>query len=187
MIKKHAKDLILIIVLAIVFTIVGTCMDIKTVDEYYSTSIDKVENQENVVYFSIDCITLRERIDKNNDNDTSNDKFVEENVDKFVSADGIILKKQAYALKKGDTAFSILQRVTSHNKIPISYQDDLYGGVYVEGINHIFEKACKGTSGWVYLVNGKMAGTTCSNYILKPGDYVEWRYTCEFGDIGGVK
>ena len=186
MIKKHAKDLIVILVIAIVLTVAFTCMDIKTPEQYYSTPLDKIENENEVVFFSIDCKTLRDRIDKNNDDDTSNDKFVEDNIEQFVSADGIILKKQAYNLREGDTAFSILQRITSYNKIPIGYKNNAYG-VYVEGINHIFEKSCKGTSGWVYLVNGKMANVSCSSYKLKPGDYVEWRYTCEYGDLGGNK
>lgn len=187
MIKKHAKDLIVIVVIAIVLTVAFTCMNIQTPDEYYQSQDNVDSNTNNVVYLSVDCITLREIIDNNNDDDTSNDKFIEENVDKFVSADGVILHKQAYTLQDGETAFSILQRVTKSNNIPISFKSNIYGGVYVEGINHIFEKATTSTSGWVYLVNGKMAGVGCSEYKLKAGDYVEWRYTSEYGDLGGNK
>ena len=60
-----------------------------------------------------------------------------------------------------------------------------YDNYYIEGINQIYEKDCGTKSGWMYCVNGTFPNYGCSDYKLKNGDAVEWRYTCDLGsDIG---
>jgi len=45
---------------------------------------------------------------------------------------------------------------------------------------------CVSLSGWMYTVNGEFPGRGCSQYELKPGDIIEWIFTCDLGrDIGG--
>ena len=56
---------------------------------------------------------------------------------------------------------------------------------YVQGINSLFEFDHGPESGWLYSVNGEYQGMGCDAYILQDGDYVEWRYTLDFGrDLG---
>lgn len=49
-------------------------------------------------------------------------------------------------------------------------------GVYVSAIGGLAEKEHGGKSGWVYSVNGADPGISCSAYVLKDGDAVEWFY-----------
>ena len=61
----------------------------------------------------------------------------------------------------------------------------MYSSVYVEGISNIYEFDCGELSGWMYKVNGWFPNYGCSRYQLKPGDRVEWVYTCDLGDDVG--
>ena len=56
------------------------------------------------------------------------------------------------------------------------------GMIYVVGVNHLYEFACGELSGWTYLVNGERSGIGCDQHLLKDGDVIEWRYTCELGN-----
>ena len=61
-----------------------------------------------------------------------------------------------------------------------------YNSAYIEGIGNIYEFDCGELSGWLYKVNGNFPSYGCSRYKLKPGDKVEWVYTCDLGnDVGG--
>ena len=55
------------------------------------------------------------------------------------------------------------------------------GLMYVHGIGNIYEFDFGDLSGWVYLVNGESASIGCAQYVLQPGDRVEFRYTLELG------
>ena len=176
MLKKRAKDLIVILIIAIVLTVAILALDIKSVDEYYNESLDKITDTSKVAYLSIDCKTVLSNMDK-----------LKEEVKDFIPSNGVILEKKPYAIKSGDTAFTILQRIAKHNKISLSYSgNNQFNSIYVEGINHLFEKDCGGESGWIVLVNGKMLKMASDKYVLKEGDYVEWRYSCVLGDVGVV-
>lgn len=52
-------------------------------------------------------------------------------------------------------------------------------GVYVVSIRELAEKDAGAESGWKYYVNGIEASITSSNYVLKEGDSVEWRYVLQ--------
>ena len=61
----------------------------------------------------------------------------------------------------------------------------MYSSVYVEGISNIYEFDCGDLSGWMYCVNGEFPNYGCSGYKVKPGDRIEWKYTCNLGeDVG---
>ncbi len=55
-------------------------------------------------------------------------------------------------------------------------------GGYVSGINGRMEFAEGPGSGWMYAVNGTYYKVGADTTALKAGDYVEWRYTKNFGD-----
>lgn len=50
-------------------------------------------------------------------------------------------------------------------------------GVYVSAIGGLAEKEHGANSGWMYSVNGTAPAVSCSNYILRDGDSVQWYYT----------
>jgi hypothetical protein len=52
---------------------------------------------------------------------------------------------------------------------------------YVRGIAGLNEKDMGAQSGWVFFVNGKVPSLGYHSYVLKKGDKVRWRYTCDGG------
>ena len=53
---------------------------------------------------------------------------------------------------------------------------------YVEGIDNIYEFSCGQQSGWMYSVNDKFPQVSCSDYKVKDGDVIKWKYTCDLGE-----
>ncbi|MDE6150333.1 MAG: DUF4430 domain-containing protein [Ruminococcus sp.] len=170
------KDILIIFSILIVAAVLIMGTDFQTVDEYYLTHIDDITPDSQTVFISINCDRILDNYDKL-DNSLKNEKYVPSN--------GIILDKTEYVLRSGDTAFDILDRAVRHNKIPMDYKganETGYGSAYVQGINHIYELSCGEGSGWTFLINGETPQYGCSQIELEDGDYVEWLYTCNFGE-----
>ena len=86
---------------------------------------------------------------------------------------------------EGESVFDVLKRVTAENDISLSYRTTGYG-IYVDGINGLYEFDRGPESGWMYRVNGVFPSHSAALHILQPGDRVEWLYTTNLGaDIGG--
>jgi len=93
--------------------------------------------------------------------------FSEDNIQTF---DNIELEKET-------TVFELLEKITQENNLEFSYKD--YGlelGALVESINNISNDT-KADLFWNYWVNNVYAEVGASNYHLKDGDKVEWKYT----------
>ncbi len=144
-------------------------------------NITKTKNPEtttkkkNTCTFVIECKTI-----------LNNMENLKESKKEFLPADGVILRKTTVTFKEGETVFDVLKRVCKENNIQMesSYTPG-YDNYYIEGISQIYEKDCGTKSGWMYCVNGTFPNYGCSDYKLKNGDEVEWRYTCDLGeDIG---
>ena len=102
-----------------------------------------------------------------------------------VPESGYILEESSFEIKEGETAFELLERVSREQGIllDIKGSDDM---IYVSGIAGIYEFDYGELSGWMYYVNGKAPSVNSSQYVLKDGDRVEWRYTREIGhDLDG--
>ena len=106
----------------------------------------------------------------------------------LVPADGVILSPEEVPFEEGETVFDLLRRQTRAHSIHMEATfTPGYGSSYVEGIANLYEFDCGQQSGWVYLVNGVSPGYGSSQYVLSPGDTVEWVYTCDLGrDAGGT-
>ena len=131
--------------------------------------------KQNTCTFVIECKTILNNMDS-----------LKSNKKEFLPADGVILKKTTVTFEEGETVFDVLKRICKENNIQMesSYTPG-YDNYYIEGINQIYEKDCGTKSGWMYCVNGTFPNYGCSDYKLKNGDEVEWRYTCDLGsDIG---
>lgn len=104
----------------------------------------------------------------------------------LVPKDGIILAESTVTFNDGESVFNLLLRETKKNKIHMEFhKTPVYNSAYIEGINNLYEFDCGELSGWMYRVNGEFPNYGCSRYKLKPGDKVEWLYTCDLGaDIG---
>lgn len=84
----------------------------------------------------------------------------------------VFLPARTMTLNNGDSVFDLLGR----SGVAIT-SDKSFLGVYVSSIGGLREKACGGSSGWVYEVNGTRPGTSCDKYPPKDGDVIVWRYS----------
>lgn len=128
----------------------------------------KVDNDEEFyVTISIDCLTILQNMDN-----------LEKGKEKYVG-DGWILKTTKVKCKKGQTVYDILEQVCKAYSIQMenSYTP-LYGSNYIEGIGNLYEFDCGNLSGWMYNVDGWYPNYGCSRYVLKAGEAIQWRYTC---------
>ena len=105
----------------------------------------------------------------------------------IVPSDGVIFPETEVTFSDGESVFNILLREMKKNKIHLEFVNTpVYNSAYIEGIGNIYEFDCGELSGWLYKVNGNFPSYGCSRYKLKPGDKVEWVYTCDLGnDVGG--
>jgi hypothetical protein len=126
------------------------------------------ENTENICTITIRCDTI-----------LNNVKSLDEGKVPYVPADGIILQEVTVEFTPGETVFDILQRVCDAADIPLEYSwTPLYDSYYLEGICHLYEFDCGSESGWMFQVNGKFPNYGCSSYEVKPGDQIQWQYSC---------
>ena len=126
------------------------------------------ENTENICTITIRCDTILDNV-----------TLLDEGKVPYVPADGIILQEITVEFTPGETVFDILQRVCAAADIPLEYSwTPLYDSYYLEGICHLYEFDCGAESGWMFQVNGKFPNYGCSSYEVKPGDQIQWRYSC---------
>lgn len=127
-------------------------------------------------FISISCKSLLNQMDS-----LKNEKR------EFVPENGILLSETQYEIEKGSSVFDLLQKACIREKIQMEYSDSpIYNSSYIEGIGQLYELDCGSKSGWMYSVNGEFPNYGCSKYELKPGDKVEFVYTCNLGaDVRG--
>ena len=141
---------------------------VKTPEEYYSQNS---EASEETVQVKIDCTTALDKLS--------------DDLKDYIPTDGIIADEPV-SYSDGDTAFSVLTKVTKSNKIQLDYTGS-ESSVYVRGISNLYEFSCGNLSGWMVNINGNYIQTSASEAEVKPGDTVAWRYTCDLGaDIGNA-
>ena len=68
--------------------------------------------------------------------------------------------------------------------VAVNARDTQYG-VYVGAIGGLAERSAGGESGWKYAVNGVEPATACSNYKLKSGDVVKWKFVTKASEAVG--
>jgi len=79
-------------------------------------------------------------------------------------------------LEEETTVFELLKKITSENNLEFRYKD--YGGelgALIESINNVANDV-KANRFWHYWVNNVYAEVGASNYQLKDGDVIEWKY-----------
>lgn len=103
-----------------------------------------------------------------------------------VSSGGTMLSSTSVTLEKGDSVYDALKKVESRCGRIIKQGSG--SRIYVQAINSLGERDCGSGSGWMYSVNGSYPNQSCSAYILKNGDRIQWRYTLDQGvDLGAKR
>lgn len=124
------------------------------------------------VTMSITCNTILNNMDK-----------VSEGKKDIIPSNGVILGETKFEIKDGDTVFDVLLRETRNKRIHMDFvESPVYGSTYIKGISNIYEFDAGDLSGWMYCVNGVFPNYGCSNYELKDGDVIQWKYTCDLGN-----
>jgi hypothetical protein len=98
----------------------------------------------------------------------------------LVPDDGYILPTVILDMT-GDTVFDALRAVTMLSGIHLDFSETA-GMAYVKGIGNLYEFDAGERSGWIFKVNGEMAAVSASDYIIQPGDIIEWFYSLDWGD-----
>ncbi|MEG0894906.1 MAG: DUF4430 domain-containing protein [Oscillospiraceae bacterium] len=137
---------------------------------YPLQSENEEKENKNTVTITIRCDTA-----------TKNGMHLESKWAGIVPASGVILPVTKVEIKEGDTVFNVLTRVCEKYKIHMEYSGGTNSGCYVEGINNLYEFDGGRWSGWMYCVNDWYPNYGCGVYFLKPGEVIEWNYTCDLG------
>lgn len=104
---------------------------------------------------------------------------------KYVPTNGVIANQIKVKFEEGDMAWDAILQVRNKFDVNIAYRTNPMYGIYIEGINHVYEKNAGEMSGWMYAVNGKKAPVGVSNYALKPNDTIQLQYSLNQGtDLG---
>ena len=178
--KKTIANLIMVLTIALIVA-VGALVAwflIEPEESLYGSEFHRVEipgnrlvsNQDtqNLCTITIRCDTIFDNTDA-----------LEEAKAPYVPESGEILPVVTVEFTPGETVFDVLKRVCEAADLQIEYSwTPLYDSYYVEGINHLYEFDCGFESGWMYQVNDGFPNYGSSAYEVKPGDKIEWKYTC---------
>ncbi|MCR8659747.1 S-layer homology domain-containing protein [Paenibacillus endoradicis] len=107
-------------------------------------------------------------------------------IDKLTINKGYVLSPTMVEFTLGESVWDVLKREMDNRGI--AYENsfsDKYNSVYIESIAGDGEFDHGSGSGWMYSVNNVCPNYGASQYKLKQGDKVEWRYTTNLGkDLG---
>ncbi|MCL2564322.1 MAG: DUF4430 domain-containing protein [Defluviitaleaceae bacterium] len=95
----------------------------------------------------------------------------------LVPYDGVIFPETIIRIYDGDSVFDVTQREMRNAGIHM-----VSSASFVEGIGNLFMFDAGPMSGWLYLVNGESGDVGPGQYILSPGDIIEWEFTIDFSE-----
>lgn len=101
-----------------------------------------------------------------------------------IPKDGIILDTTELEITENQTVYDLLTDAAKTYNIQVEnsgVNGQNSSMAYIRGINYIYEFDFGELSGWMYKVNGQTPSVGCGEYVLSPGDRVEWLYTCDLG------
>ena len=89
----------------------------------------------------------------------------------------ILDKKYETEIKEGLTVFEAMQKIQNENdkNNPLNFKYKEYNGLGIF-INEINGLKGGGDGNWIYFVNEKEASVGVSNYKIKNGDIISWKY-----------
>ena len=97
-----------------------------------------------------------------------------------IPADGVLLPETSFPIASGDTVYTLLTDAARAHALHME-ASGAAGLMYIHGIGNIYEFDFGDLSGWLYTVNGETFSVGVDQYVLKPGDKVEFHYTLELG------
>ncbi len=86
---------------------------------------------------------------------------------------GVTLKGE---IKEGENVYNFMSTLRKRGQIKFKEKNFIGIGQFIEEINGV---RSDGNKYWIYYVNGKKAEIGVSNYKIKEGDVVSWKYEDE--------
>ena len=176
--KGRKKDLLILFAVILALAVFLGGSEIQSVEEYYLVHLDDVKEDSQTVTFAIDCADV-----------FAHEKDLDPAVRPFLPEDGRVFPETTLVLRRGDTVFDLLKRVCRAKNIQMEFQGadtTAFGSVYVQGIGYLYEFSCGPSSGWTFLVNGRMPDRGCSEVRPEDGDVILWTYSCSLDRLGPV-
>lgn len=158
--KRHWKNFLAVVIIAAALIAVVMMVDVQSADSYYTTAVTKAD--------AIGSVTLTIRCDKVAGRAA------------HIPADGVLLPQTSFPIAAGDTVYTVLTDAARLHALHME-ASGANGLMYIHGIGNIYEFDFGELSGWLYTVNGETHSVGVDQYVLKPGDRVEFRYTLELG------
>lgn len=81
--------------------------------------------------------------------------------------------KYTTEISENTNIYDFMTKLKSENKIDFKEKNYTAMGAFIEEINNIKNS---GEQNWIYYVNNQKANIGISNYQIKPGDVVSWKY-----------
>ena len=105
------KDLLMLGLAAVLILLLVSGTKFQSVEDYYLTHADDITDESDTVTVSIECGTVLKNWEQL-------DQALREGT--HIPKDGFILAPKEYVLRKGDTAFDLLKRITRYEPAGIS-------------------------------------------------------------------
>lgn len=163
--KLNKKNAVFLAISAAVLSLAVLLTSFKTAGNYYSP----VSKPDSVgkASISIRCDTVLGKSESSH-----------------IPKDGIILDTTELEITENQTVYDLLTDAAKAYNIQVEnsgVNGQNSSMAYIRGINYIYEFDFGELSGWMYKVNGQTPSVGCGEYVLSPGDKVEWLYTCDLG------
>ena len=163
--KLNKKNTVFLAISAAVLSLAVLLTSFKTAGNYYSP----VSKPDSVgkASISIRCDTVLGKSESSH-----------------IPKDGIILDTTELEITENQTVYDLLTDAAKAYNIQVEnsgVNGQNSSMAYIRGINYIYEFDFGDLSGWMYKVNGQTPSVGCGEYVLSPGDKVEWLYTCDLG------
>lgn len=163
--KLNKKNTVFLAISAAVLSLAVLLTSFKTAGNYYSP----VSKPDSVgkASISIRCDTVLGKSESSH-----------------IPKDGIILDTTELEITENQTVYDLLTDAAKAYNIQVEnsgVNGQNSSMAYIRGINYIYEFDFGELSGWMYKVNGQTPSVGCGEYVLSPGDKVEWLYTCDLG------
>lgn len=79
----------------------------------------------------------------------------------------------SFTATEESSVYELMKEMRAKGEITFTEKNYAGLGKFIDSINGL---EGNGTQTWIYYVNGKKAAVGVSNYQLKPGDVVSWKY-----------
>ena len=158
--KRHPKNFLAVAIIAAALIGGVFLLDVQSAESYYTTAVTKEEAIGSVT-LSISCGKVAGRA-------------------AHIPADGVLLPETSFPIASGNTVYTLLTDAARAHALHME-ASGAAGLMYIHGISNIYEFDFGDLSGWLYTVNGETFSVGVDQYVLKPGDKVEFHYTLELG------